>query len=252
MREFIAELADCFQEGQALDIADRAADFHQHEVEFGGAAQHDILDGVGDVGNDLDGGAEIVATAFLGDHLGIDFARRRIIELARGNAGEALVMAEIKVGLRAVIGHEDFAVLVRAHRARIDIEIGIKLAQPHGIPAGLQQCTEGRRGDTLTEGRNHAAGDKYKPRHGIRSYMSRGKSERGKIRAAQEAAVQKGYCPLLFPGDGTAGAAGAAGAGRASAGVWGREGGAPGTGGAGMFCAGVFRIAASVLALLLL
>ena len=200
-RQLVAELADGFQEGQALDIADRAADFDQHKVEFGGSAQHDILDGVGDMRNDLDGGAEIVAAAFLGDHLGIDFARRRIVELARGNAGEALVMAEIEVGLRPVIGHEDLAVLVRAHRARIDIEIGIKLAQPNGIAAGLQQCAEGRRGDTLTEGGDHAAGDKYKPRHGIRSYMSCGKSERGRnTRGGRKQPCRTRLLPVAVPG----------------------------------------------------
>jgi hypothetical protein len=47
------------------------------------------------------------------------------------SAGEALVVAEIEIGLRAVVGHEDLAVLIRAHRARIDVEIGVELAKPH-------------------------------------------------------------------------------------------------------------------------
>ena len=82
------------------------------------------------------------------------------------HAGEALVMAEVEIGLRAVIGDEHLAVLVRAHRARIDVQIGVELAQPHAIAARLQQRAERRRGDAFAQGGNHAAGDEDKPRHG--------------------------------------------------------------------------------------
>ena len=62
-----------------------------------------------------------------------------------GAAGEALVMAEVEVGLGAVVGDEHLAVLVGRHRARIDVEIGVELAQPHRIAARLQQRAERRR-----------------------------------------------------------------------------------------------------------
>ena len=55
------------------------------------------------------------------------------------HAGEALVMPEVEIGLRPVIGDEDLAVLIRAHRARIDVQVRIELAQLHGIAARLQQ-----------------------------------------------------------------------------------------------------------------
>jgi len=64
-------------------------------------------------GDHLDRRAEIIAATFLGDHLGIDAAGRRDIVVAvRRHAGEALVMAEIEIGLGAVVGDEDLAVLV--------------------------------------------------------------------------------------------------------------------------------------------
>ena len=44
-------------------------------------------------------------------------------------------MAEIEIGLGAVIGHEHFAVLVWRHRTGIEIEIGIELAQPDLVAA---------------------------------------------------------------------------------------------------------------------
>ena len=42
---------------------------------------------------------------------------------------EALVVAEVEIGLRAIVGDENFAVLERAHGARIDVQIRIELLQ---------------------------------------------------------------------------------------------------------------------------
>ena len=69
----------------------------------------------------------------------------------RRPAGEALVMAEIEIGLGAVVGDENLAVLVRRHRARIDVEIGVELAQPHLVAARLQQRAERCRSQTLAK-----------------------------------------------------------------------------------------------------
>ncbi len=73
-RQLVAELADRFEERQALDVADRAADLHQHEVVAVVAVADEILDGVGDVRDDLDGGAEIVAAPLLGEDVLVDAA----------------------------------------------------------------------------------------------------------------------------------------------------------------------------------
>ena len=72
LAELVAELADRFEERQALDVADRAADLAQHEILVAEVGLDPFLDRVGDVRDDLDGGAEIVAAALLGDHVGID------------------------------------------------------------------------------------------------------------------------------------------------------------------------------------
>ena len=69
----------------------------------------------------------------------------------RRTAGEALVMAEVEIGLGAVVGDEDLAVLIRRHRAGIDVEIGIELAQAHLVAARLQQRAERRGCETLTQ-----------------------------------------------------------------------------------------------------
>jgi hypothetical protein len=61
-------------------------------------------------------------------------------------------MTEIEIGLRPVIGNEHLAVLIRRHRAGIDVEIRIELAQPDRVAARLQKGAERRRSETFSEG----------------------------------------------------------------------------------------------------
>ena len=65
-------------------------------------------------------------------------------DLRAGTPGEALVVTEIEIGLRPVVRHEHLTMLVGAHRAGIDIEVGVELLQPDFIAARLQQRTERR------------------------------------------------------------------------------------------------------------
>ena len=69
-------------------------------------------------GNHLHGGAQIVAAPFLGDHGGVDAAGGDVVARAGRHAGEALVVAEIEVGLGAVVGDVDLAMLVRDSSSR--------------------------------------------------------------------------------------------------------------------------------------
>ena len=169
--QLVAELTDRLQEGQALDVAHRAADLDQREVErlaviADGVLCDRLFDRIGDVRDHLHRRAQVITAALAGDDVLIDAPCRRIVGAASGNPGEALVMAEIKIGLRPIIRDEHLAMLIGRHRARIDVEIRVELAQPHRIAARLQQRAEGGRGDALAEGGNHATGDKYKPCHG--------------------------------------------------------------------------------------
>ena len=171
--ELVAELADRLEERQAFDVADGAADLAEHEVLAGEVAADELLDGVGDVRDHLDGGAQVVAVALAGDHLGIDAPGGDVVAAPRRDAGEALVMAEVEVGLGAVVGDVDLAVLIGAHRPRIDVDVGVELAQPDLEAAGLQQRAQRRRGQALAEGGDHAAGNEDEPRHGPRVYARR-------------------------------------------------------------------------------
>ena len=61
-------------------------------------------------------------------------------------------MAEVEVGLGAVIEHVDFAVLERAHRAGIDVEIRIELLHDDLQAAMLEQRAERRGGQPFAQG----------------------------------------------------------------------------------------------------
>ena len=75
-RLLVAHLANCLEEGLALDVADRAADFHNQDIHAGalGQATDALLDQVGDVGHGLDRPAQIVAATLTLDHIGGDLA----------------------------------------------------------------------------------------------------------------------------------------------------------------------------------
>src|SRR5262245_2625037 len=66
-------------------------------------------------------------------------------------------MTQIEVGFGAIVGDVHLAVLVRAHRARIDVDVGIELLQGHAVAVAFEKRTDRRGGKSLTERRNNAA-----------------------------------------------------------------------------------------------
>ena len=143
-RKIVLDLADRFEERQALDVADGATDLAQDKIIFVVAVEDEVLDRVGDVRDHLDGGAEIVAAPLLGENVLVDAAGGDVVGLGRRTPGEAFVVTEIEIGLGTVVSHEHLAVLVRRHRPGIEIEVGIELAQPNLVAPCLQQGAERR------------------------------------------------------------------------------------------------------------
>ena len=137
--DVLSELADRFEERQTLDVADGAADLDEDDIHVVRNRSDGVLDFVGDMRNHLDGAAEVIAAALFLDHALIDLAGRPVRVLGRGDAGEALVMTEIEVGLGAIVGDVDLAVLVWAHRARIDVDVRVELLQGHAIAVSFEQ-----------------------------------------------------------------------------------------------------------------
>jgi hypothetical protein len=138
-----AELPDGLEERKDLDVADGAADLGDHDVDVVGGQPGDAaLDLVGDVGDDLDGLAQVVTPALGGDDGGVDRTGGGVGVPAEGLVDEPLVVAEVEVGLAAIVGDEHLAVLERVHRARIDVEVRIELLHRDPEATALQQPTQ--------------------------------------------------------------------------------------------------------------
>src|SRR5918995_4888271 len=156
------ELAQRLEERQRLDVADRAADLGDHDVHVGGLGyQLDaVLDLVRDMRNHLYGAAEVVTAALASDHRVVDRTGGGVGGAARVRVGEALVVPEVEVGLGAVLRDEHLAVLERAHRARVDVDVRVEFLDRHGQSARYQQSTQRSRRDALPQCGDNAAGDK--------------------------------------------------------------------------------------------
>jgi hypothetical protein len=64
---------------------------------------------------------------------------------------EPLVVADVEIGLGAVIGDEDLTVLERVHRAGVDVDVGVELLHRDAQAAGAQQVPESRGGQALAD-----------------------------------------------------------------------------------------------------
>ena len=155
-------LTNRFQKWQALDIADCAADFGNHHIGIVFAADiiNPFLDLIGDVRDDLHGTAEIVAFAFFVDDRPVNLACGHIGTLGQVDIDKPLVVTEIEVGFAAVIRYKNLAVLIRTHRAWVDINVGIEFLNRDLHAPAFQQAPQGSCRYPLAQRRNHPASDK--------------------------------------------------------------------------------------------
>ena len=70
------------------------------------------------MGDDLDGFAEVIAAAFLGEDGFVDAAAGPVIVAAELDVGKAFVVAEVEVGFGAIVGDKNFAMLIRGSWCR--------------------------------------------------------------------------------------------------------------------------------------
>jgi hypothetical protein len=72
-------------------------------------------------------------------------------------------MPDVEIGFRAVVGHEDLAVLERVHGAGVDVQVRVKLLHIHPEPAELEQAAEAGGREALAQARGDAPGDEQVP-----------------------------------------------------------------------------------------
>src|SRR5438067_4859237 len=95
--DVLTELTDGLEEGQALDVADRAADFDEHDVGVPRHAADRVLDFIGDVRDHLHRAAEIIAAAFLLNDALVNLARRPVRVLRRDRKSTRLNSSHVSI-----------------------------------------------------------------------------------------------------------------------------------------------------------
>ena len=155
-------LPDSLQKGLGLDIADGAADFGDYHIGVRLLAYpvDEFLDFIGDMGNDLNGGAKVFPPALLVQHIPVDLSRGQVGKLVQILVDEPLVVTQIQIRFRAVLGDIHLAVLIGAHGAGVHIDIGVQLLGCHLQSPGLHQSAQGSCRDALAQTGNHTAGYK--------------------------------------------------------------------------------------------
>ena len=149
-----AKLANGLEEREPLDVAGRPADLRDDDVDVGAVLGREAdarLDLVRDVGNDLHGAPEVGPFALAVDDRLVDLAGRNVGALAQVVVDEALVVPEIEIGLGAVVRDVDLAVLERAHRARVDVQVRIEFLENDVQSALLEEESDGGAGDAFAE-----------------------------------------------------------------------------------------------------
>ena len=119
------------------------------------------FDLVGDVGDDLHRAAQKRALTLPVEKIPVYPAGGHGAPARQALVHKPLIVAQIKVGLRAVVGNEHLAVLIGAHGAGVHIQIGVEFLVPHPQTPLLQKAAQRRRADALTQSGHHAACHKY-------------------------------------------------------------------------------------------
>jgi len=160
--QVVAHFPDGFQKRLTLNIPDSSTNFNQGNIRVGSLAnQRDApFNFIGDVGNDLNRAAQIVTAPFPVQNFLIDLAGSDRAIVRQAQVAKAFVMPQVQVSLGAVVQNEDFPVLVRAKRSRVDVQIGVQLLNGNVETARLQEPPDCCSGYALTNGREHPAREK--------------------------------------------------------------------------------------------
>ena len=156
---FRSDLTYCLKERRRLNISDCAADLCDDHIGIAVLCEtvYLVLYLICDVRNDLNRAAEIIAAAFLGDDVPVNFTRCDVGVYRKILINEALVVTKVKVGLRTVIGNENFSVLIGRHSAGVNVYVWVKLLDSYLIAALFEKSAERSGGNTFAESRNDSA-----------------------------------------------------------------------------------------------
>ena len=133
------DLPDSLQKGLGLNIADGAADLGDDHVGVR-LLTHPIdkfLDLIGDVGDHLHGGAQILPPALLVQNVPVHLTGGEVGVFVQILVDEPLIVTQIQIRFRTILGDVDLAVLIGAHGAGVHVDVGVQLLSGHLQPSCL-------------------------------------------------------------------------------------------------------------------
>ncbi len=131
---FQFELANRFEKGKPFDIPHRTShlnDDHTHTPLLPTNEPDSSLDLVRNMWNHLHRIPEVLSLPLFFNHGAVDLTRRRIVPLTHIDVQEPLVVPQVEVRLRTILGDKDLSVLIRTQGPRIDVQIGIDFQNRH-------------------------------------------------------------------------------------------------------------------------
>ena len=140
-RLIMTKLTNRLQKRQPLNVTHRPTNLRDDDVPSH-LQRHFInprLDLIRHMRNHLHRAPLILPRPLLLNHRRIHLPARQIVQPRQIRVREPLIMPQIQIRLRPVIQHINLPVLIRVHRARIDVQIGIKLLHDHLEAAIFQQ-----------------------------------------------------------------------------------------------------------------
>ncbi len=110
--DVLLQLPGGLQKRQTFDIADRSAEFGNHDIDrfIVGGADYAFLDLISNMGDDLDCPSQIVALALFIQNGPINLAGGDIMISRQILVDKTFVMAQVQIGFGAVVGNEYLAV----------------------------------------------------------------------------------------------------------------------------------------------
>ena len=157
------QLSDGLHKRCTLNITNGAAHLGNHEVKLFALfvlSQHSALNLIRDMRHHLNGLAQIITTALAVYHRLIDTSGGNRVVTCGVNTREALIVAQIQVGLHTVGRHIALAMLIGIQRTWVDVNVGVKLLDGYFIAACLQQFSNGGGDDAFSQRGNDTACNK--------------------------------------------------------------------------------------------
>ena len=163
--DIVVELPCRFEKGYRFDIPDGASYLYNRYIAGLPGGSNSVFYLVGDMRDDLDRLPEVPAFPLLPDNLLIDLPGGYRVCPVQSGTGKPIIIPQVQVRFRSVVGDIDLPVLVRAHGSRIDIDIRIYLDHIDGYAPGFQEGTDGRGRYSLAQARAYTARYEYKFLH---------------------------------------------------------------------------------------